>query len=96
MSQKRQFFRWIFWRKYLKNHNIGPWDHDKLDLYASEGDPKVMDRLPNKRVSLCMYVETSNKAEPFARMAYVTLHLSNLAKRPDCFFLLEPVSTQEW
>jgi hypothetical protein len=23
-SQKRQFFRKIFWRKYLKNHNIGP------------------------------------------------------------------------
>jgi hypothetical protein len=25
LSQKRQFFRWIFWRKYFKNHNIGPW-----------------------------------------------------------------------
>jgi hypothetical protein len=25
LSQKRQFFRWIFRRKYLKNHNIGPW-----------------------------------------------------------------------
>jgi hypothetical protein len=24
LSQKRQFFRWIFRRKYLKNHNIGP------------------------------------------------------------------------
>jgi hypothetical protein len=25
LSQKRQFFRKIFRRKYLKNHNIGPW-----------------------------------------------------------------------
>jgi hypothetical protein len=25
LSQKCQFFRWIFRRKYLKNHNIGPW-----------------------------------------------------------------------
>jgi hypothetical protein len=25
LSQKRQFFRWIFRRKYLNNHNIGPW-----------------------------------------------------------------------
>jgi hypothetical protein len=24
LSQKRQFFRKNFWRKYLKNHNIGP------------------------------------------------------------------------
>jgi hypothetical protein len=24
LSQKRPFFRRIFWRKYLKNHNIGP------------------------------------------------------------------------
>jgi hypothetical protein len=24
LRQKRQFFRWIFRRKYLKNHNIGP------------------------------------------------------------------------
>jgi hypothetical protein len=24
LDQKRQFFRWIFRRKYLKNHNIGP------------------------------------------------------------------------
>jgi hypothetical protein len=24
LRQKRQFFRWFFWRKYLKNHNIGP------------------------------------------------------------------------
>jgi hypothetical protein len=24
LSQKRQFFRRFFWRKYLKNHNIGP------------------------------------------------------------------------
>jgi hypothetical protein len=24
-SQKCHFFRWIFRRKYLKNHNIGPW-----------------------------------------------------------------------
>jgi hypothetical protein len=24
LSQKRRFFRWIFRRKYLKNHNIGP------------------------------------------------------------------------
>jgi hypothetical protein len=24
LSQKCQFFRQIFWRKYLKNHNIGP------------------------------------------------------------------------
>jgi hypothetical protein len=23
-NQKRQFFRWIFWRKFLKHHNIGP------------------------------------------------------------------------
>jgi hypothetical protein len=32
LSQKRQFFRWIFRRKYFKNHNIGPcttW-HTKL------------------------------------------------------------------
>jgi hypothetical protein len=27
LSQKRQFFRQIFWRKYFKNHNIGPWGH---------------------------------------------------------------------
>jgi hypothetical protein len=25
LSQKRQFFCWNFRRKYLKNHNIGPW-----------------------------------------------------------------------
>jgi hypothetical protein len=25
LSQKRQYFRWIFRRKYFKNHNIGPW-----------------------------------------------------------------------
>jgi hypothetical protein len=25
LRQKRQIFRWIFWRKYLINHNIGPW-----------------------------------------------------------------------
>jgi hypothetical protein len=25
LSQKRQFFRQIFRRKYFKNHNIGPW-----------------------------------------------------------------------
>jgi hypothetical protein len=25
LSQKRQFFRRIFWRKYFKSHNIGPW-----------------------------------------------------------------------
>jgi muramoyltetrapeptide carboxypeptidase LdcA involved in peptidoglycan recycling len=25
LSKKRQFFRKNFWRKYLKNHNIGPW-----------------------------------------------------------------------
>jgi hypothetical protein len=24
LSQKRQFFRRIFWRKYLKKQNIGP------------------------------------------------------------------------
>jgi hypothetical protein len=24
LRQKRQFFRWFFRRKYLKNHNIGP------------------------------------------------------------------------
>jgi hypothetical protein len=27
LSQKRQLFRWIFRRKYFKNHNIGPWSH---------------------------------------------------------------------
>jgi hypothetical protein len=27
LSQKRRFFRKIFRRKYLKNHNIGPWSH---------------------------------------------------------------------
>jgi hypothetical protein len=25
LSQKRQYCCQIFWRKYLKNHNIGPW-----------------------------------------------------------------------
>jgi hypothetical protein len=25
LSQNRQFFRRLFWWKYLKNHNIGPW-----------------------------------------------------------------------
>jgi hypothetical protein len=25
LGQKRPFFDEIFWRKYLKNHNIGPW-----------------------------------------------------------------------
>jgi hypothetical protein len=25
LSQKRQYFCWIFRRKYLKNHNVGPW-----------------------------------------------------------------------
>jgi hypothetical protein len=25
LNQKRQFFRRFFRRKYLKNHNIGPW-----------------------------------------------------------------------
>jgi hypothetical protein len=24
LSQKRQFFAIFFWRKYFKNHNIGP------------------------------------------------------------------------
>jgi hypothetical protein len=33
LSQKRQFFRYIFLRKYFKNHNIGPWSQSyKLEL----------------------------------------------------------------
>jgi hypothetical protein len=33
LSQKRQFFRKNFRRKYYKNHNIGPWSQDtKLQL----------------------------------------------------------------
>jgi hypothetical protein len=32
LSQKRQFFRWIFRRKYFKNHNIGSrWGEFSLD-----------------------------------------------------------------
>jgi hypothetical protein len=27
LSPKRQFFPPFFWRKYLWNHNIGPWSH---------------------------------------------------------------------
>jgi hypothetical protein len=30
LSQKRQFFRWFFRRKYFKNHNIGPWTLSRL------------------------------------------------------------------
>jgi hypothetical protein len=33
LSKKRQFFRWIFRRKCLKNHNIGPW----LDEFSPVG-----------------------------------------------------------
>jgi hypothetical protein len=32
LSQKRQIFRQIFWRKYFKNHNIGPWIGSPLVL----------------------------------------------------------------
>jgi hypothetical protein len=31
LSKKRQFFREIFWRKYFKNHNIGPCSSSWMD-----------------------------------------------------------------
>jgi hypothetical protein len=36
--KKRHFFCWIFRRKYLKNHNIGPWfSSPKIPIAVSEG-----------------------------------------------------------
>jgi hypothetical protein len=32
-ESKRKFFRWIFWRKYFKNHNIGPGANPTITSY---------------------------------------------------------------
>jgi hypothetical protein len=36
-SQKRHFFRKIVWRKYLKNHNIGPWTEIIRQVFGRNG-----------------------------------------------------------
>jgi hypothetical protein len=38
LSQKRQFFAEFFWRKYFKNHNIGPRIEPYKDLKRLELD----------------------------------------------------------
>jgi hypothetical protein len=35
LSQQRQFFRRKIRRKYLKNHNIGPWSGEILHIHTT-------------------------------------------------------------
>jgi hypothetical protein len=37
LCQKRQFFRKIFRREYLKNHNIGPWSSRSIKASSEHG-----------------------------------------------------------
>jgi hypothetical protein len=52
LSQKRQFFRRIFWRKYLKNHNVGPWSPCLIEFFIEWLRTEHKRRVPSVLVYL--------------------------------------------
>jgi hypothetical protein len=54
--QKRQFFRWIFRRKYFKNHNIGP---RSFETSCSEKTRQVLKTRPTTKMD-AIKIDTHN------------------------------------